>query len=183
MLIEPGSGFSLRIRNFPNFKSSVVKYKNQIFIPQSYGSGNFVMIGLKDGKPHFYKFPPAAIEELAPVGDLNDYMIIGIKEGKLQILPWKYDIYWTSEDLPLKCIADVLKDAQLTGHTPPKKQFEYFHSTNKWLMFYGWRNLHCWLPGTNYLCRRIHIFYRAIREETPAARTKDGCSLNYTWFE
>ena len=72
ILIEAETTFHLRVRLFPNFHSSLVCYDGKHFVPHSFCPESLVMIGEnEDGVPYFYKFPPATVNELEPVGDLK----------------------------------------------------------------------------------------------------------------
>jgi len=80
MLVEKGSGFSLRVRRFPKFKASLVKLHGKLYIPHALDTSNMTMIGLnKDGNPYYYTFAAKEIENLEPYGDLLEHVVVGIK--------------------------------------------------------------------------------------------------------
>jgi len=181
------SPFQLRIRLFPRFRVSVVKYDGQLWIPFRIRPSELVMIGVKNNQPHFYMFPTATIDELEAYGDIPDYIIVGIKAKKLQVLPWEYSVHYTTKTLPMKPLEQVLEDAKANRAVIPKKVFRYESTTDKWIKFYGWMHSHSWVVGTYHLLRRIHVFYRAIREETSSARWRKKIAtdepINYTVYK
>ena len=185
--IEPGYSFELRIRTFPTFRDSMVEYNEELYIPHVIGPAEFVMIGLKDGSPHYFKFPIGVIDKVKPVGNLTNILIIGIKEKKLQTTGTEYSVHMTTASLPLKTWSEVLCNAKANPAKKPYKIFTYLknqHDVCRWHKFYGWRNAHRWQVGSDHMCRRIHVFYRPIREETASARLRTAQNtkmpLNYT---
>ena len=175
ILIEPESGFHLRVRMFPNFRDSVVIYKGQYYIPHTHCPQELVMIGLKGGMPHYYYiFQSETIEDLQPYGEFNDFIVVGIKEGKLQVITWEYEVHDSPKELPTVRFEDALELASQHKVELPDRyhMWRIIGKDNKPVDFFGWRNSHRWIAGTPHMCRRIHVFYRPIREETPAARIR-----------
>lgn len=103
MLLEPGKHFNLRIRQFPKFKSSVVKYDGLFWIPHKMDSKNLTMIGQSSKGPHFYLFPISVIDSLEPYGDLSDHVCVGIKDRKIQVIPWEYTVFNSPKDMCIAC--------------------------------------------------------------------------------
>jgi hypothetical protein len=92
----------MEVRMFPEFRCSVVKYDNNLFIPMELSpkdpEGGLVMIGLTEhGNSHFYKFPNSVMDDLQPFGNLDKFIVVGIKEKKLQIIPTKYMVVGDSK--------------------------------------------------------------------------------------
>jgi len=51
------------------------------------------MIGSNEmGLPWYYQFSTKAIEDLALMGEIDQLIVVGIKEKKLQMLPWKCSV-------------------------------------------------------------------------------------------
>ena len=149
--------------------------------------GSIQAITLTDGRPRFVTLPVSILNDVKPVGDLKDYKIVGIKGDKIQVLPSKYSVHFTTDTLELKTWEEVLAHAKGNPVEKPQKLYSYkTGGTGKFVKFYGWRNSHCWLPGTSCDNRRIHVFFRPVREETSAARlrtrTINGTKvpINYT---
>ena len=182
--IEEGSNFQLEVRLFPHFRSSVVKYKEDLFIPHELGDKEICLIGLKDGKAHFYIGPHRIVNELEPFGLLVDHVVVGIKHDMLQVIGTNYAIIKTPKDLPLITFNDAIKESKANPQKKPRYMFAYKKQTNVWQEFWGWKHAHRWLPGTDHLCRRINVFYRSIREVAPSAFTrtchKTGEPINWT---
>jgi len=191
MLIEPGSNFSMQIREFPAFRSSVVKLDGQLYIPHELKCDRLVLIGLDEsGLPHYYKFEPKVIDKLQPYGELHT-VVVGIKGKKLQVVPPDFagDVIERTKELPLKTIDEIFLEA---SHNPQKKPPKIKRPiTNirgnkeyiKWHKFYGWKYAHRLEPLREFTKKRIHVFFRLIREETSSARirtTKKGQPINYT---
>ena len=174
ILIEPDSTFILRVRLFPNFHSSVVLYQSKFYIPLSYCPSSLVMIGLNDaGSPFFFKFPPETINKLEPVGDLKHFIVVGIKQQKIQVLSSQYSVHYSTASLDCLTFEEVMAEAiQNPVKAKPKRMYKLLHGGSKWHMFHGWKHSHKWIEGTDWHVRRIHVFYRPIREETSAARPR-----------
>lgn len=186
MFIEPGHGFQLQVSSFPNFRCSVVTLNGDKYIPHMVRHGHLELIGYKEGKPHFFRCSLDTMRLLKPHGNLDKHIVVGIKHGKLQVIPWKYEIHVKPGDtLPVISMEDILKEAD-NNRTTSTGRHRYLNGTDKWKVFFGWRNAHRWFPGTEHMCKRIHVFYRPIREETTAARTKTSketnTPINYTWL-
>jgi len=160
-----------------------------LFIPMEISPKNpeagLVMVGLKNGFPFYYTFPIKVIDDLMAFGDL-DFIVVGIKNKSLQIIPREYEIVHDSKVLPHATIIDAFQAAAENRTTKPKKLFKHFNCNNKLHLFYGWKNAHKWVTGSDHLVRRIHVFYRPMREETPSARirtSKNGVPLNHEQYK
>jgi hypothetical protein len=187
ILIQPNSSFILVVRQFPNFHSSVVIHNNQKYIPLHLGNDGLIMIGENEGRPHFYRFRKEVIDELQAFGNLVDFVVVGIKEGKIQVIPTRKEVWESPGDLPLKLIDEVFVQASNHPAKKPKKIFTHLHNTDRFLEFTGWKHAHRWNSFSNHVCRRIHVFYRLVREETSSARLHNyestGLPKNYTIVE
>ena len=186
MLLEPGKHFNLRVRPFPKFRSSVVKYDSKFWIPHKLDSRNLTMIGLSGNGPHFYLFPTTVIDLLEPYGDLVDYVSVGIKDGKIQVIPWNYQVFESPRDMPLLPWESIMAHVSQNPVSAKKPRIRYLAKTDRWETFYGWQVAHKWLEGTDSDNRRIHVFFRPVREETPSARIRtnsEGVPMNYTFYE
>ena len=164
--------FCLQVRLFPNFKTSVVLLDGQLHIPHKQKRSHLIMIGLKNNNPHYYVFPTKTIDSLQPVGDIRGLIVVGVKEEKIQVMSDEYQVYSTTKSMPLMPIDEVFELAKRNPTVLPRKLFAHYDKPGVWHKFWGWKNSHCLLPGTDYRMRRIHTFYRPVREETPAARLR-----------
>ena len=173
ILIEPGSNFTLHVRKFPDFRTSVVKYDGNLFIPTNLSpkslDAELTMIGLKDGKPWFYVFPEAVLDKMEAHGKLP-FTVIGIKEHKLQVIPLEPILVPDTKILVGVPIKDAFDYANEHPAVKPKHVNQYINDNTRFGLFYGWKHAHRWLACTDHLCRRLHIFFRLVREETPTAR-------------
>jgi hypothetical protein len=61
-------------------------YNNKFFIPHELSNKEICLIGLKDGNPHFSIGLQKIIGKLEAFGTLEDHVVVGIKQGKLQII-------------------------------------------------------------------------------------------------
>jgi hypothetical protein len=169
--VEPGNNtFTLIERLFPNFRDSVVKYKGSLYIPHKICDEGLRLIGMKDGQAHFFLLPKAEVNNLEAFGDLKDFIVVGIKQAKLQVISHEPEVIWSTRDLPLKSFDELVQHATEHSAKKPHKCFKSHNGGGKWHTFCGWRRAHQWLPVGEHLCKRIHVFYRLMREETPTAR-------------
>jgi hypothetical protein len=177
--------FCLQVRKFPNFKTSVVLLDGNMFIPHKQKRSHLILIGLKEDKPHYYVYPTETIEKLEAYGDIKSYIVVGIKEEKLQVMPDEYAVYNSTQSMPLISINDIFQIAKENPATKPKRLFSYLSEPGRWHCFYGWKHSHNILNGCDYRKRRIHVFYRPVREETSSARLRTkratNCPINYTY--
>lgn len=130
------------------------------------------MIGWSDKGAHYYLFEKSVVKELEPYGDLKDYVSVGIKNQQIQVVPWEYKVYQSPKDMETVPLEEVIQHAT---NNPTKKQrynMKFLSKTDRWETFYGWQLAHQWLDGTDSNSRRIHVFFRPIREETPTARIR-----------
>jgi hypothetical protein len=51
-------------------------YNNKFFIPHELSDKEICLIGLKDGKPHFYIGPKKIIDKLDAFGTLEDHEVV-----------------------------------------------------------------------------------------------------------
>ena len=112
---------------------------------------------------------------------------MGIKNGKLQVLPVENPflvVVSSPADLPLLSIEEVFEEARGNPAFIPKKKFKNLCKDNEWNEFCGWKHAHRWQEFSNSVCRRIHVFFICVREETSSARLHDdqrtGKPKNYT---
>lgn len=185
MLLEPGKHFNLRVRPFPKFRSSVVKYDGKLWIPHKLDDRNLVMIGYRNNTPHFYLFDKEVIDSLEPFGDLIDYVSVGIKDNKIQVVPWEYAVVHSPKEMETIHLQQVVDHAASNSTKKQRYNMKFLCRTDRWETFYGWQMAHQWLEGTDSDNRRIHVFFRPIREETPTARIrtkKTGEPMNYTYY-
>ena len=174
VLFEPNSNFALAVRLFPEFRCSVVIYDGNYFIPHTVSpKDGLCMIGRKGGGVHYYYFPYSAIEHLQPHGSLHGNIVVGIKQQKLQVIPMQYTTVDNSKTLELLSFDDALILAKENPQKLPRRRLRIIRNNNKMRIFWGWKHAHKYVPGSDHLCRRIHVFFRGMREETPTARVKD----------
>lgn len=179
--------FTLAVRLFPNFKTSVVLLDGKTFIPHKLKRSHLILIGLENNKPHYYVYPAHTIERLEPYGDLDGCIVVGIKKNKLQVMSDEYKIYQSTSEMPLLSVDEILAIAKEHKATKPYRMFMYLSEPLKWHKFFGWKHAHHLLKGCDHRVRRLHVFYRPVREETSAARIrtqkKDNKPINYTFME
>jgi hypothetical protein len=96
----------------------VVLHKGKKYIPHEYNPDELIMIGLVQGdkpEPYFYSFPSSVIDQLQPFGNLDQWIVVGIKDRMLQVVDAKkYEVHTTTETLPLKPIMELLKQRKFT---------------------------------------------------------------------
>lgn len=183
VLLEKDDGFVLSVRLFPTFHCSVVQFKNKLYIPHRYSDNEgFIMIQYYKGRLTFHIFPCHVVEEVEPYGDIVGYNIIGIKQNKLQVVNNEYKIYEKSKDLPMITFEEAIEIASKNRKYPKdyKRKHKYIQykkgkkdEKNKAVhRLYLWKHIHRWLPGTNHLSKRIYVYFRPIREETPGQRLR-----------
>ena len=178
--------FCLLVRMFPNFKTSIVRLDGELFIPHKQKRSHLILIGLKNGNPHYFVYPTKYIEKLEPYGDLKGIIVVGIKGKKLQVMSDEYKVYTTTATMDTITYRTAFELA--TKH-PAKKPFQmnkYYDKPEVWHKFVGWKHSHMLVTNCDHRLRRIHVFYRPVREETSAARLrttkKTGEPINYTFM-
>jgi len=178
--------FCLQVRQFPNFKTSIVRLDGKLFIPHKQKRSHLILIGLKNNKPHYYVYPTQYIERLEPFGDLNGIIVVGIKKQQLQIMSDEYKVYTKTKEMDMMPFHEAIDLAAKHPAEMPKKLHKYYSKPEVWHQFIGWKHSHQLLPGCDHRMRRIHVFYRPVREETSAARIrtakKSGKPINYTFM-
>lgn len=179
--------FCLQVRKFPNFKTSVVLLDGKLFIPHKQKRSHLILIGLKNDNPHYYVYPTETIEKLEAYGDTVGYIVVGIKKNQLQLMSDEYKVYETTKEMPLISIQDVFDIAKRNPRKKPATMFSYHSKPGMWHTFVGWKHSHNLLQGTDHRGKRIHVFYRPVREETSAARLRTTKAnqepINYTYME
>ena len=178
--------FCLLVRMFPNFKTSMVLLDGELFIPHKQKRSHLTLIGLKNNNPHYFVYPTKYIEKLEPYGDLKGVIVVGIKGKKLQVMSDEYMVYPTTETMDLISYGTAI---ELATQHPAQKPFQMnkcYDKPDVWHKFVGWKHSHMIVPSCDHRLRRIHVFYRPVREETSAARTrtkqKTGEPINYTFM-
>ena len=178
--------FCLLVRMFPNFKTSIVLLDGELFIPHKQKRSHLILIGMKNGNPHYFVYPTKYIEQLEPYGDLKGIIVVGIKGKKLQVMSDEYKIYPTTETMNLISYGEAVELA--TQHTArkPFQMNKYYDKPDVWHKFVGWKHSHMLVHNCDHRLRRIHVFYRPVREETSSARirTKQKTQepINYTFM-
>jgi len=167
------------------YKGHLKDHYGKLFIPHEQKRHWLIMIGSNEMEfPWCYQFPTEAIEDLAPMGEIDQLIVLGIKEKKLQMLPWKYSLQQSTKNLPLMKWTEVVDLARKHPSKMHTRNHRYYDKPGKWYMFYGWMSSHRWVQGTDHRGKRIHLFYRPVCEETPSARTRNRNNtdepLNYT---
>jgi len=162
--------FQLKIRMWPDFHCCVVLYKGQKFIPLFQGRQGTAVIGLKDGDPKF-------LDEVQSFGKLEDIVALATKDDKIQCCPKELRMHETAESLPTVSLEELFELAEQNPDEKPTKTWRHIGSQenngkHKWQLHFGWKHSHAYVPNTNYLAKRIHAFFRCIREHTSAANLK-----------
>jgi hypothetical protein len=166
LLIEPNSGFELRVQKFPSFKTSVVLYKGKKYIPHEYSPEYLIMIGLQNKgnkpEPYFYKFQPSVIEQLQPFGDIHEWIVVGIKDQQLQLLERKNcAVHPTTNTLHLKPISEIFRDAGQHATKPVgRKKFLYLKKTHEFCRCFGWMHAHRLLRGSNHKVQKTLCIFQ-----------------------
>ena len=166
-LEEGQAPFCLTVNLFPKFKSSIVTYKDNKYIPYKYDAklGNLHLIG-----PHpedsntlvYHVFPESIFGALLPHGDLNvvsceiyggntnNYLRCYPLEIVTSELERDYSflkVYW--KDIDRHCNRN---------DTIPNPRFYHFSTHNYWLSFHGWQLLHCFTG--NPTTPRVNVYHR-----------------------
>ena len=185
--------FQLKIRMWPDFHCCVVLYRGQKFIPLFQGRQGTTVVGLKDGQPwYFISSDPKFLDEVQPLGKLEGIVALAIKDDKIQCCPEELRMYETAESLPTVSLEELFELAEQNPDQKPKKMWRYLGSQgnngkHKWQLHFGWKHSHAYVPNTNYLAKRIHVFFRYIREHTSAANLKTCQTtkqpINYSCME
>ena len=177
--------FCLQVRKFPNFKTSVVLLEGKLFIPHKQKRSHLILIGFKNDNPHYYVYPTETIEKVEPYGDIDGHIVVGIKEKKLQLMSDRYEVHETTKDMRLLTMEQVIEIAKRNPAIKPKPLFSYHSEPEVWHSFVGWKHSHNLLKGSDYRKRRIHVFYRPVREETSSARLRNKRAteepINFTY--
>lgn len=192
----------IMVRCWPQFRTSVVRLHNDLFIPFDYAEveDSLVMIGpgmgctshLPEdcgkcvgkyrGSATFFHYPASILEELEPFGTLN-FAVIGLKQGLLQALPFLHPMDPASESFCSTTLAyqvkwsDALNYARMNPQLPSCKEEpprEMGGKANTWHQFYGWRYIHQFKGDPH--TPRCHVFYRFVRESNSGGclRTTHG---------
>lgn len=178
MFHDDGGG--LRYRIWPHFKASVVRLGNMLCIPMNIDpSGLQLYVQDENDTNECVRIlvPPECLHNLQPYGVLEEYMIVGIKNHQLQIMPFGETCTTASPNLlHTKSIVDVFKHALQNGDNSYPKEgkswYRVMHKAHVWHSFFAWRHIHEWSPGKNILCPRTHVFFRALRQHPV------GCNYN-----
>ena len=176
-MLEKDDNFRLSVRQFPTFHSSVVSFNDELYIPHKYSDNEgLIMIQYYKGKLKYHIFPCDVVEEVQPYGNIIGYNIIGIKQNKLQVVSDEYKIYKSVKNLPMISFEKALEIAgnnrKYKCDYPKKWKYIKYNPKKPVHCLYLWKHIHSWLPGTNHLSRRIYVFFRPIREETPSQRLR-----------
>jgi hypothetical protein len=152
ILIKQGHSFQLQVRNFPHFRSSVVIYKGKKYIPHELGDKEIVLIGQQNGKAQFFLGPVSIFDKLQPFGTLEDWIIVGIKKGKLQVISSEFEAIGSPKDLDLINFENAVEEAELHPQTIPRRNMRFLTGKNGWEKFHGWKHAHSWFEyGDSHL--------------------------------
>jgi len=185
--------FQLKIRLWPEFHCCAIIYKGNKCIPLCQGRGGATVVGFKDGEPWCYvSSDPKFLDEAEVFGKLPGIVVIAVKDGKIQCCPEELRVCENAESLPTVPLEELFELAEGNPDKKPHKMCRCVGPHNskgkcKWQQHFGWKHSHAYVPNTNYLAKRIHVFFRHIREHTSAANL-NTCSitkkpLNYSYFE
>jgi hypothetical protein len=159
-LIAFDPGYTLTIRLFPKFRTSVVEYAGSRYIPLSYNTKNgFMAITFEENQPmKRAMIDPLAYKTCLPVGEF-DFVVVGVKnDGRIQIATLGYD-----EDITSSTEYSLLNQTQALArmtevNTKPFKQYKRFTKIGVWQHFVPWQYIHWISSGDNV--RRISVFFR-----------------------
>ena len=173
VFIKPGSNFQLRVRQFPLFKNSVVKYCGEPYIPHQHKeSVGLTMIGRFRGKLCFLVFPPKVIDMVEPYGNLPNCVVVGVHGEKLQVVPSQYSVHHTTRTMPLIEFDEAVAMASQNRSVKPRYLFRYIKNEENCTKEHLWNKAHRHQIGSNHDCCRFYAFFRPVREETPSARLR-----------
>ena len=172
VFIQPSSNFQLRVRQFPLFKVSVVLHNGVPCVPHQHREGlGLTLIGYWGGRASYILLPEREVENLLPHGNLNNLIVVGVKEGKIQVIPANYQVFHTTRDMECVTFQRILEEAsKCRVHSKPRYMCRYTKDDRHCTKEYLWMKAHKWQSGSNYDCSRFYAFFRAIREETTSAR-------------
>ena len=183
MFIQPGSNFQLRVRQFPRFKVSVVLHMGVPCIPHQFREGlGLTVIQEIEGDARYVLLPQNAIDNLLPYGNINSSIVVGIKEGMVQVIPSDYHVFHSTRDMKCVSFQDLLAEASGERvRCRPRYVFKYIKQDSHCNREFLWMKAHKWQSGSNFNCGRIYAFFRAVREETTSARlvTHSSGAANY----
>jgi hypothetical protein len=124
-----------------------VIYKGEKYIPHELGDKEIVLIGLQNGKAQFFLGPVSILDKLQPFGTLEDWIIVGIKKGKLQVISSEFEAIGSPKDLDLINFENAVQEAELHPQTIPRRNMRFLTGKNGWEKFHGWKHAHSWLES------------------------------------
>lgn len=165
------SGY-LQYNIFPKFKASMVRLDGKLHIPHSFSevSNEMRFIGVDPTNLRnatFYVFEAKKIvHRVQPFGNLT-FGVVGIRKGKIQIIPFEEAPKLYKAPLKFKEIewSDVVAVASLTDnrvHSVSRKRIYSLKKPNTWHKFMAWQHRHWW-KGNN-MVMRYHAHFRTVRE-------------------
>ena len=176
-------GGALRIYKGVDFRCSLLNFREDVILPLDLNPYHFRYIQWdgagSDGSAYIVTEPAQVFwEEVVAAGPKvigsTGCCIISMKHGNILTVPLDYrDI--RTRDLDLAPFHELLSHAKAHPLTPPADDYEVIgQSPDKWHVFYGWRNAHCW-EGNSYV-RRVHIIGCPYRQNGSGQNRVVACS-------
>ena len=166
-----------------HFKCSIVSiaHYDGFFIPLHFSEvkQTIHMVGAHPTKPNqcqHYLFSSSVYEEIFTIG-LLPFAVMGIKKGRLQVVPLGMDsptnfkIIASPKELDLINFQEaILKGKESNYDVPPRKRYRRLQKPMTWHQFNAWRFRHRWFADCSIL--RIHAYFRGIRQNCPSGHLK-----------
>lgn len=174
--------FSIQIKNWPLFTTSIVKLGDQMLIPFEYeegnededfdyskGKGGFLKtITLnKEGKAIWYILPPKKLKDLKPYKVFKKgFAVIGIKAGKVYYVKRKdYQVCRQWDEVKTMKLDYLFNNSpSFEDDIKPRYEYTFLRRFNFIHQFNGWQKIHSVDTANSDLeTIRLHFFFRNIR--------------------
>ena len=176
-LMPLGTGFTLFVRLWPNFKCSVIEIDGFYCIPFLFDSDGFCVLNFEvySGSSNFRKImlPRSDLQKAKPIGDLP-FVVVGPKGTGLQIAPMKYKIETSPKNYAVISMQEA-KEKMIPNSTIPHRTLKVITKQFEWGSFIAWRNIH-WANG-NFSCPCLSIFFRPLCENPTGANMANVIDL------
>ncbi len=158
-----GEGYKMSVRMFPNFRTSVVKYKQELFIPIHYNETEGLRAYRLNESFQKVILPIGSYSHMEPYGEF-DFVVVGQREKKLVVAPLGYHHVMSPTEYPELTLQGAMERLTMTGgHS---KYFRFYKSitrVGRWSQFISWKHIHCVSEGGHV--PRITAFFRPMRQK------------------
>jgi len=168
--LQGESHFRLKVWLFPKFRSSVVLLGDRHYIPHSFSKwrDELVLIGEGASSCIFHIFPSRCLEKLQPYGSLEDIVVVGVKQKKLQVMSTEIEELESSKSLKLIPFSVALEQATANRQEcKSRRTYITYTKNDTWHKIWPWKYAH--EAVGNSLQPRTHVFFRLIREVCPSS--------------